>query len=166
MTNPITPEGAASARNPLPPAAAAASAGANVTSRSEPCWSATIRAAATPLWSRPRAMSGRGSPIPACRRSRGPLPARFGTAHAFSPPSPPQETTRPRPAAAVNALPLKLNHPHGRAKPRPGSPPCETMCRSSPCVSGQRVRPCRRSFAWRRLLMGTSWNPNAFCYRC
>src|SRR3984893_18441932 len=70
----------------------------------------------------PRAMSGRAPPIPACRRSRGRLPGRFGTARVFSPSSPPQETIGPCTAAAAHALPPKLNHPLGRAKPRPGNP--------------------------------------------
>jgi hypothetical protein len=54
----------------------------------------------------PTALSGRESPIPACRRSRGPLPARFGTA------SRPQATIRPCTAAAMHGLPPKRNHPH------------------------------------------------------
>jgi len=81
-----------------------------------------IRAAATPSRSRLRVLSGRAPPIPACRRSRGRLPGRFGTARVFSPSSPPQETIGPCTAAAAHALPPKLNHPLGRAKPRPGNP--------------------------------------------
>jgi hypothetical protein len=49
-----------------------------------------------------RALSGRGSPIPACRRLRGPLPARLGTARAFSPPTPRQETIHPVAVAIAN----------------------------------------------------------------
>src|SRR5580704_14098381 len=110
-----------------------APAGENVTSRSERCWCAIIRAAATPSRSRPRAMSGRAPPIPACRRSRGRLPGRFGTARAFSRPSPPQETIRACTAAAAHALPPKLNHPLGRAKPRPGNTPhCVGVSSMSP----------------------------------
>src|SRR5580704_12270790 len=82
---------------------------------------------------RPRAMSGRAPPIPACRRSRGPLPARFGTARVFSPSSPSQETIRSCTAAAAHALPSQLNHPHGRAKPRRSNTPhCVGVSSMSP----------------------------------
>ena len=57
----------------------------SATSRSAPCWSATIRAGATPSRSSPTAMSGRDTPIPACRRSPGRSPARPGAARASSP---------------------------------------------------------------------------------
>jgi hypothetical protein len=65
-------------------------------------------------WLGPTPMSGRAPPIRACRRSRGPLPARFGTAHAFSPSHPPQ--VRPR-TATVHAL--RRNRPSlRRVRPR------------------------------------------------
>ena len=57
----------------------------SATSRSAPCWFATIRAGATPSRSCLRAMSGRGNPIPVCRRSRAPSPAPPGAARASSP---------------------------------------------------------------------------------
>ena len=53
-------------------------------SRSERCWSAIIKAGATPSRSSREAMSGRGQPIPACRRSRGRSPGQPGADPASS----------------------------------------------------------------------------------